>query len=192
MDHNLLARKSQNGSRASFGKLYECFAKRIYSYVYYRSYHRETAEDLTASIFLKALEKLHTFRPEDGGFQAWLYGIARNTLTDHYRQRAKAASMESGSTDVWDIADPENMELDVQNRDQWERLKPYLRGLTFDQREVILLRLWDDLPYREIAAITGKSEDACKMSYSRALAFLRQAMPLSLFIAFLLEKASST
>ncbi len=192
MDYNSLARKSQNGDREAFGKLYETFAKRIYAYVYYRSYHRESAEDLTGTIFLKALEKLHTFRPQEGGFQAWLYGIARNTLTDHYRQRAKSASLESSAVDVWDIADTGTMELDVQNRDNWERLKPFLAGLSLDQREIILLRLWDGLPYREIAAITGKSQDACKMSYSRALAFLRQAMPLSLFIAFLLEKATST
>jgi len=191
MDYNSLARKSQNGDRASFGKLYEYFAKRIYAYVYYRSYNRESAEDMTGTIFLKALEKLHTFRPEDGGFQGWLYGIARNTLTDHYRQRAKIMDLESEAVDVWDIADPRAMELDMQYRDHWERLKPFLSGLSPDQREIILLRLWDDLPYKEIAAVTGKSEDACKMSYSRALAYLRQAMPLSLFIAFLLEKAST-
>lgn len=192
MDADSLARKSQDGDRAAFGKLYECFAKRIYAYVYYRTYHRESAEDVTGTVFLKALEKLQTFRPEEGGFQAWLYGIARNALTDHYRQRARSVSLDACVSDVWDIPDPENMEMDTQNRDQWERLKPFLSRLSGDQREIILLRLWDDLPYKEIAAITGKSDDACKMAFSRALAFLREAMPLSLFIAFLLDRATRT
>jgi len=65
------------------------FFKRIYSYLYYRCLHKETAEDLTASVFLKTLEKLSTFNPENGNFFAWLYGIAKNLLADFYRARVK-------------------------------------------------------------------------------------------------------
>jgi len=49
----------------------------------------------------------------------------------------------------------------------------------------VILRIWDGLPYREIGALLGKSENSCKMAFSRALGLLREAMPLSLLLAFL-------
>jgi DNA-directed RNA polymerase specialized sigma24 family protein len=53
------------------------------------------------------------------------------------------------------------------------------------QRDVVIMRLWDELSYAEIAAITGKSEAACKMTFSRALAALRTSLPPAAFILFI-------
>jgi RNA polymerase sigma-70 factor, ECF subfamily len=188
MDANRLAERGKMGDREAFGKLYELFAKRIYAYLYYRTLSRETAEDLTSAVFVGALEKLEGFRPELGGFSAWIYSIARNALTDHYRRCARILSVSDFAGGIWDIPDGTDLELDAQNRDQWERLKPFLAGLSGEQREIIILRLWDGLSYREIAGTLGKTEGACKMAYSRALSMLRASMPLSLFIAFLAAK----
>jgi RNA polymerase sigma-70 factor, ECF subfamily len=188
MDANRLAERSKTGDREAFGKLYELFAKKIYAYLYYRTLSRETAEDLTSAVFVGALEGLPGFRPELGGFSAWIYSIARNALTDHYRRDARILSVSDFAGGIWDLPDGTDLELDAQNRDQWERLKPFLAGLSGEQREIIILRLWDGLSYREIAGTLGKTEGACKMAYSRALSLLRGAMPLSLFIAFLAAK----
>jgi RNA polymerase sigma-70 factor, ECF subfamily len=178
-----LAKASQGGDREAFGRLYDLYAKRIYAYLYYRSLKREEAEDLTAAVFLRALENLPGFRPEQGSFSGWIYGIARNALKDHFRSRSRNTQAEA--TDLWDLPDSFSVELEAENRDLWERLKPHLSALPIDQREILILRTWDELPYKEIAGIVGKSEDACKMTYSRALGILREAMPLSLLIVFL-------
>jgi RNA polymerase sigma-70 factor, ECF subfamily len=189
MDAEKLAQRSRMGDREAFGRLYELFAKRIYAYFYYRSLRRETAEDLTSSVFVSALEGLEGFRPELGGFSAWIYAIARNALTDHFRRSSRVLPLGDFAGGVWDIPDGTDLELEALDRDRWERLRPHLAGLSGEQREIIILRLWDGLSYREIAGMLGKSEGACKMAYSRALSFLRGAMPLSLFIAFLCAKA---
>jgi RNA polymerase sigma factor (sigma-70 family) len=189
MDADTLAQRSGMGDRKAFGQLYELFAKRIYAYFYYRSLCRETSEDLTSAVFVSALEGLSGFRPELGGFSAWIYSIARNALTDHFRRSSRVQSLGDFAGGVWDLPDGTDLELEAQDRDQWERLKPCLAGLSGEQREIIILRLWDGLSYREIAGMLGKSEGACKMAYSRALSFLRGALPLSLFIAFLCAKA---
>ncbi len=185
MDADGLARKSKNGDREAYGRLYELFSKRIYAYCYYRTLSREAAEDLTSAVFVSALESLESFRPELGGFSAWIYAIARNALTDHYRRYSRELCIGDFAGGLWDLPDEADLELDAENRDRWERLKPYLGGLACEQREIIILRLWDGLSYREIAAISGKSEGACKMAFSRALSLLREAMPLSLFIVLL-------
>jgi RNA polymerase sigma-70 factor, ECF subfamily len=184
-DTGELVELSQKGDQAAFGKLYDLFAGKIYRFLYYRSYHRETAEDLTSIVFMKALDKLGTYRSEAGSFSSWLYRIAHNCLVDHYRQNRRHTDID----DVWDLADSRsNIEMDAENRDQWEKLKPYLKELSRDQREVLLLRIWDDLPYQEISRITGKSEASCKMAFSRGLQYLREVMPVSVFIMMLLLK----
>jgi RNA polymerase sigma-70 factor (ECF subfamily) len=186
-----LAAASRDGDREAFSRLYDLYAKRIYAYLYYRSLDRESAQDLTSAVFLKALEGLAGFRPELGGFSRWIYGIARNALRDHFRALSRTVSLE-GAADLWDFPDAgglpaaAGLEIEAENRDLWERLKPHFAALPSEQREILILRTWDELPYKDIAQILGKSENACKMSYSRSLARLREAMPLCLLLAFLL------
>lgn len=182
-----LARASRDGEREAFGKLYDLYAKRIYAYLYYRTLRRESAEDLTGAVFLKALEGLQGFRPESGSFSTWIYGIARNALADHFRSRSRSDSP-GEDLDLWEAPDAGSLELEAENRDLWERLQPHLAALDREQREIIILRIWDELPYAQIALMLGKTESACKMSYSRSLALLREAMPLSLLIAFMAAK----
>jgi len=173
MELERLVREAVRGNRRAFGELYDRYAKRLYAYLYYRTLNRELAEDLAAEAFLNALEKLLSFRPEAGSFPAWLYGIARHALVDHFRGQGA------------------DFTLDVLERDRWERLKPHLAALSAEAREIIILRLWDELPYRQIAELTGKSEAACKMAFSRALNVLRQSMPLLCLVAWLLAKPSA-
>jgi RNA polymerase sigma-70 factor, ECF subfamily len=182
-----LAAKSRDGDREAFGKLYDLYARRIYAYLYNRSLDRDCAENLSSAVFLRVLEGLDGYRPELGRFSRWIYGIARNALRDHFRSRARAASL-GEAEDLWDVPDSGEMEIEAENRDLWERLKPHFAGLSPEQREIIILRTWDELPYRDIAALLGKTESACKMAYSRALSLLREAMPLSLLLAFLAAK----
>jgi len=80
---------AKQGDSEAFGRIYSLFFKKIYCYLYYRCLHRETAEDLTSQVFLRALEKLSTFRAGEGTFFAWMYGIAHNALVDFYRSRVR-------------------------------------------------------------------------------------------------------
>lgn len=165
-----------------FGELYDQYVQKIYRYVYYRTQHRETAEDLTSQVFLKALDRYATFDVARGTFSAWIYAIARNALVDHYRSSKETADID----DVWDLASDADVLRDAEARERVEKLRPYLRALPKDQRELILLRLWDGLSHAEIAVILGKSEAACKMAYSRAIARLRKDVPASLFILMII------
>lgn len=185
MEADALALKSREGDREAFGRLYDIFSKRIYSYIYYRTLRRETAEDLTAAVFLKALEGLGGYDPGPGGFAAWIYGIARNAIADHFRRESRVEYLEERGAGLWDLADGSDLALDAEMRDLWERVSPLLAGIGAEQRGILVMRIWDGLSHAEIARILGKSEGACKMAYSRALASLRAASALSLLVAFL-------
>lgn len=187
MDDDGLARKSQEGDRGAFAKLYDRYSAKIYAYHYYRTFSRESAEDLCSQTFLKALEGLGGYQSGKGRFIAWLYGIARNCLVDCVRERARTVSLDAHEVlaDGWSLDERDGFEHDVAERDRWERLKPHLASLDSGARELLILRVWDGLSHAQIAAITGRTEAACKMGYSRALESLRKAMPLSLYVAFL-------
>lgn len=187
-DIEALALSSQQGDRDAFGKLYDLFVKKIYNYIYFRTYRRDLSEDLTSLAFLKALEKLNTFKPDRGSFSAWLYRIAHNALMDHFRQRKGQVNLD----DIWEVAGPANVETDAENRVSWEKLKPVMSKLSPRERDIILMRVWDGLSYKEIGDVLGSSEASCKMAYSRAVRYLKNELPLLLFIAAVMAEIPGT
>lgn len=175
-----------DGDSAAFGRLYEMYFDRIYRYIYYRSLHRETAEDLCSKTFLKALDKLSTYNPKKGAFGSWLYRIASNSLTDHFRKNGRL-EFHGG---VWELPSEADHVLDVHNKIYWEKLKPVLDELPAEKRDLIMMRIWDDLSFREIAELTGKSEAACKMSFGRTLKMLKDSIPFSILFLFITFKST--
>lgn len=179
-----LVRAVQAGDSDAFGRLYDGYVRKIYDFIYYRTHHRETAEDLTSDVFMKAFAGLRGFDPEHGSFSSWLYRIARNRVIDHYRTAKHAEDIE----DVWDVLKSgEDVNRDAETRELLRAAEKLVAQLPAAQRDVVIMRAWDQLSYAEIAEILGKSEAACKMSFSRAVATLRLQAPLALLIAILLN-----
>lgn len=168
------------GNTEAFAKLYETYLTPIYRYHYYRTFHRETAEDLTSQTFMRALEHLKTYDEAKGAFSAWLYRIARNLLIDHVRAHRPTVDTEEVLDTTWD---GKNLARSVEQNETLERVKAHISHLPLEQREIILLRLWDERSYQEIAEITQKSEAACKMTVSRALQTIRKQVPLAIFLS---------
>jgi RNA polymerase sigma-70 factor, ECF subfamily len=168
----------QSSVTDGFARVYDAHLERIYRFHFNRTRHRETAEDLTSQTFLKALEGFHRFDAARAQVSTWLYRIARNALIDHLRRLHPSQDIE-GVADF--LSSGEDVAENAVVREAAERAKSLLQRLTPEQREIILLRLWDDLSYAEIAELTGKNEGACKMAFSRGLAALRKhAGPLAL------------
>lgn len=177
------------GDAQAFAKLYETYLPKIYRYHYYRTFRKETAEDLTSQTFLRALEHLGTYKPTKGSFSAWLYRIARNLLIDQVRAERPTIDIEE-LTDT--LTTSQALETTLETKDQLERIKKYIESLSKDQREVVLLRLWDERSYAEIAEITQKSEAACKMLLSRTLKTLREQTSLTLCLSLIQLSLLST
>lgn len=169
----------------SFASIYDNYVTAIYQFIYYKTYHRETAEDLTSQTFLKALEKIHRFNPQKGSMAAWLYQIARNLVIDHFRTKKRTFSIH----DIWDLAGSHNVEIDLENKEQLQMVQTVLKELPLNQRDIIIMRVWQELPYKEIAEIMGKSEASCKMLFSRTIAYLRENMSIAVvLLIYLLRK----
>lgn len=169
---------SCQGDLTNFDALYTRYLKGIYAFVFYRTMERFTAEDLTSQTFLKAIEHIDSYNPDKGAFSTWLYRIARNTVHDHFRTLRKHENID----DVWDLPGDDNPFLNTADALSYQEIRDALRHLSADKRELVLLRLWDGLPYKEIAALTGKTEAASKMMFSRAIGDLKGRLSPSAFL----------
>lgn len=174
----------QKGKIDDFSVLYYQYVGKIYKFIYYKVQHRETAEDMTSQTFIKALEKINGFSNERSSFSTWLYTIARNNVIDYYR----AKKNDQDINDAWDFKDGTDIERDTDLKRKLEKVEVYLKELKPEQREIVMLRVWGDMSYKEIAEITGKSEGNAKMIFFRTIKDMKNKMPLELLLYFLLLK----
>lgn len=170
-DDHVIAARCQAGDTAAFGMLYDRYIERIYRFIYYKTFSRELAEDLTSDVFTKALTKIHTYDDTRGSFSAWLYRIARNRVVDHFRTRKESVPIE----DIFDIGEENRTVEQLDAIATLNRVSDYLKTMNPRQREIITLRIWEGLSYREIAEIIDGTEDSAKMAFSRGIRELREA-----------------
>ncbi len=176
-----IIKECQAGNFNGFGVLYKAYIKKIYDFIYYKTYHKETAEDIASSVFMKVLENIKSYKPGRGSFSAWLYGIARYAVIDHYRTIKPEIPVE----DIWDMPGKGDLTTDIDVKDQLGEVRKHLAKFKPVHREIVMLRLWQELSYREIAEIIGTSEANCKMIFSRIIGKLRKEMSLQAFVFFL-------
>lgn len=175
----------QEGRSQDFTLLYETYVRKIYDFLYFRTFHKETAEDLTSDTFLKVLRSIKRFDPLQAAFSTWIYTIARNTLIDYVRTKKETDDLSS----YGNIGERKDIEGALDAKEGIKEVRQILEQFPEEQRDIIVMRLWDDLSYREIASIVGKSEDACKMTFSRGMKMLRNQLPaLSFLLLFILSK----
>lgn len=155
--------------RDAFALLYDRYAARVYRFCYRRLGERQAAEDATGDVFVRALERLDTYR--GGSFPAWLFAIARTTVSDRFRDGDVARLNER-----WDAVDPDQRPDEAAlAREDARTIAALLEVLPGDQREVIELRL-AGLTGAEIAESMGRSVSAIKMLQLRAMKRLRSAV----------------
>jgi len=190
MDDDLVyVDRCQSGETEAFGILYDRYLEKIYRFVYYKTFSKETAEDITSNVFHKALEKINSFSGDKGSFSSWLYRIARNSVIDHYRTSKDDLSLE----DVFEVGVDERTPETIDAVSALKTVQTYLESLDARQREIITLRVWEDKSYKEIAEIVGSTEAGVKMAFSRGIRELREkccsVSPLLLMIACSLDSA---
>jgi RNA polymerase sigma-70 factor (ECF subfamily) len=154
---------------ARFAALYDGHFHRIYAYVSRRVGSRAEAEDITAETFHQALENLPKFEWRGVPFAAWLYRIASNAISDHYRREARHKELPP--------ADPPQQDA-IEDADADRRAQVFrsVAVLPADQRRVIQLRFAEEKSIREVAEALGRSEGAVKQLQFRALQTLRERM----------------
>lgn len=155
----------------AFGAIYVRHAGSVYSYLA-RRVGPQTAEDLIAEVFLRALEARRRTRPHaSGSALPWLYGIARNVIRQQPRASPRTELPEVPDQFDWSTVDAR---LDANSRTS--DLRRALDGLSGSEREVLLLVSWEQLTVAEAAEVLGISAGAARMRLHRARAHAAAAL----------------
>ncbi len=172
-----LVLKAQDGDTESFGKIYDAYLTPIYRYVVFR-FPQELAEDLVADVFVKAWEKLYSYKPLAGvPFSAWLFRIARHALIDAYRSTR-------GFEDLSEELPDENQENDPKKRTEQTlsvaRVRKAIDQLPKDHRDVVLLHYISGLGHAEVARALHMTEGYVRILKFRALKKLEGLLGVSI------------
>jgi RNA polymerase sigma-70 factor (ECF subfamily) len=172
-DEGQLIEQAQRGDRAALSKLYRRHVDAIYRYVRPRVGDPIVAEDLTAEVFLKALEALKDYRYTGVPFIVWLYRIAHARTVDHWRRTGRRQETELPEEIAATGVDPEVI---VGARIERADLAAAVRRLTDDQQQVIILRFVEEMRLAQVAAVMNKTVGAVKALQHRALASLARLL----------------
>lgn len=159
----------------AFGELYDRHVVRVYRHIYYMVGNAAEAEDLTAQTFLRAWEAIERYQVRGAPFVSWLLRIAHNLGVSHLRSKRESSQLHDGIVDEKPRIDPESSY--VQTAEE-ELVREAILRLRDEQRQVIVLRFIEDLDYKEVAEIIGKSVAAIRVIQHRALNSLRKQMKL--------------
>ncbi len=151
-----------NGDNEAFDALLLRHKQRLFSYIYQMVRDSDLADDIFQETFVKAITTIKQGRYNDlGKFSAWLYRIARNLAVDSFRadKSEGLVSTDDAGYDVLnrrELAEDtiEDAIVDLQIEEDLHRLVEELPDL---QREVLVMRFYRDLSFKEIAEITGVS-----------------------------------
>jgi RNA polymerase sigma-70 factor, ECF subfamily len=173
----------QQGDRAAFAQLVRRHQAPLYNFALRQVRVPQVAEDVVQESFVRVVQNAADFKHE-ARFTTWVYTITRNLCIDHLRKRAlrKHPSLDESSGEEGDgptlgekTADPHaSVEREATGTELKERIARAVDTLPDEQREVFLMREIANLPFKEIAEITGVPENTVKSRMRYALERLQE------------------
>ena len=160
-DERLVELYSKGGNKA-FSELLSRHQSNIYSYILFLVRNVTVAEDLLQDTFLKVITTIKQGRYNEAGkFAAWITRIAHNVIIDYYRQERTENTVSNDDVE-WDLFNDsdlaeDNIETTMSNRQVLLDVRRLVEILPAEQKEVIFMRYYQDLSFREIADVTGVS-----------------------------------
>ena len=179
-DDNELIERFQQGDTAAFDTLFTRYQKRTYRLVQRYISNREDALDLTQDAFIRAYQGLGDFKSQCQ-FYSWLYRITVNLCIDFLRKKSRSEvllydSDESGELPMANIPDPrsDSPAKAVENKELRAHIRKAVRRLPPKQRQIFILRHWNGLSLKDIAATVGRSDGTVKAHLLHAHRNLRK------------------
>lgn len=165
--------RAKAGDKDAFGRIYSLFLEKIYRFIYYLISDTDKAYDITQDTFIRAWKALPRFERNRGSFSTFLYTIARNLVIDNQRKRV---TFSLDLDFVGNVGYEENFEERVDTRERSKKAREILATLDKFDRELIVLRYFEDMSFSEIAKIVGKKEGAVRVRVFRILKGLKEQL----------------
>ncbi len=168
--------RAQIGDKEAFGQLYSLYYARIFRFIYYLVYDHELAKDLTQTCFLKTWKSLPGFSLKKGTLQAFIFAVARNLVVD-YQRKKKELTLDV----VADVPSREDILKAYSSKEQTQVLYTVLLRLKKFEKQLIVLRYFEELSFKEIAQVVNRDERVIRVRVHRILRKLKQQLEVYVY-----------
>jgi RNA polymerase sigma-70 factor (ECF subfamily) len=153
-----------------FGALYNQYFDQIFRFVFKRlGGNEEVAGDVTQQTFMKAMANIQKYEDRGLPFSSWLYRIAQNEVSMYFRKKKKNFAVPIDESRVIEVAVEASLSSEYMTSEQQEKLIEMLNELESDHLDLIELRFFQELSFKQIAEIYKISEANAKMRTYRIL-----------------------
>ena len=164
------------GDAAAFEILYARHRGPLYRFLLRQVRNQALADEFFQDVWQRVIAARAGWKPE-AAFATWLFRIAHNRLNDHWRAaKHRPMAPEDGDERAARVPDPSTPERELSDFEQRRRLQLAMEELPEEQREVLILRLEQELNLEEIGAITGVGRETVKSRLRYAMDKLRQRL----------------
>lgn len=176
----LLVKNYVAGDESALATLITRHESKIYGFIYSKIADRDISDDIFQDTFIKVIKTLksHSYN-EEGKFLPWVMRIAHNLIIDHFRKNKKMPMFrETEEFSIFSVMSDNTMTIENQMiSDQVEMdLKRLIEELPEDQKEVLMMRIYQDLSFKEISELTGVSINTALGRMRYALMNLRKVI----------------
>jgi RNA polymerase sigma-70 factor (ECF subfamily) len=169
-----LLERARQWDEAALAQVYDEYAPAIYRYVYRRTGHQETAQDIVSQTFQRFLDSLKHGGGPKSHLSGWLYRVAHNLVVDFYRRQP--ADPPAALDDAPQPTVPPNSEEAVVHQEEMTRVRKALQSLTPLQQQVIVLRFLEEMSLKEVAHVLERTVGAVKGLQYRGLQNLQHIL----------------
>ena len=173
-----LVRQYIEGNEKGIEILITRHKQRIYSFIFSKVLDRDITEDIFQDTFIKVIRTLKRGKyNEEGKFLPWVMRIAHNLVIDHFRRNKRMPKFQSRNDfDIFDVISDgeESMEYEMITSQMHEDVRRLLEELPKDQKEVLTMRIFKEMSFKEIAQSTGVSINTALGRMRYALINLRK------------------
>ena len=162
----------REGDVAKLGVLFERHHARLFSFLVRLTNRRDVSEDLVQEVFFRMMKYGHSFRG-DAPFAVWMFQMARNAATDHFRKWRHESPMQEGAEERTVDEEGEDAHARLERNESSSLLKQALARLPAEKKEVLLLTRYEELKLEEVAAILACPVGTVKARVHRALKDLK-------------------
>lgn len=169
-----------NGNESALGELITRHKQRIYSFIYSKVFDRDVSEDIFQDTFIKVIKTLKKGGyNEEGKFLPWVMRIAHNLVIDHFRKSNRMPKFENNNDfNIFSVLSDGSLNVEKQMikgqvEDDVRRL---IQELPEDQKEVLVMRMYKDMSFKEISEQTGVSINTALGRMRYALINLRKVI----------------
>lgn len=180
IDDATLVRNYIQGDEKSLSMLIARHKQRIYSFIYSKVYDRDISEDVFQDTFIKVIRTLKRGKyNEEGKFLPWVMRIAHNLVIDHFRRNNRMPKFDNtGEFSIFSVLSDSSLNAEKQMvRDQVNiDVKRIIEELPEDQKEVLKMRIYQEMSFKEISERTGVSINTALGRMRYALINLRKVI----------------